>query len=1076
MYKFIALFAVLTVFLSVAQLAFADKAWKASASTIEDKFEPQFAIDGDLSTRWSSQFADNQWWKVDLGGPVNIKKITIIWEDAYAVEYRILYSTDGKQWQQVFENKQGKGGCETLVIQSPIEPRYIRMDFVKRATEWGNSIREIRFNDPDPIKVRATASSGDSDYSADKAIDGNVQTRWSSNFEDNQWWQAEFDTSHRICGVILKWETAFSEIYNIEVKDASGKWKKVYETADGDGNTDIIYFTPIETSALKINCIQRGTGWGNSLWEVTFLDGSNPPLISSTGKVIDIGLPSRMDLGGIVLSWGERYPKDYTLEISPDGQSWKEVFKTSEGNGKKDWIYFKSSPVKLFRINCAGAVPKGGFELKGFEPKSSEEQATPIKSYQALAKEAPAGYYPMWLRRLQEFWTVVGTADSNDEGLLSETGTFEPYKNGFSIMPFVYDGRELATSENCKLDQSLLDDNLPIPTARWDHGDWILDITAVAVSSSSSEVRYRFKNTGKQVFTGNLFLAVRPVQVNPVWQRGGFSPINKAECRPPVLSINGQDKILSAEQDVKMGVAGIASGDVVEYMKRGGLPTAQELTDQEGMISAGLCYDLVAAPGEVRDFVIQVPASRPAEDFTKAFGQQRAYWSDIENRILIDIPEKRLIDVMRTNIAYILINKDGPWIKPGSRNYSHSWIRDGALTSAALLKMGIDKPVKQWLDAVASKVAVNGYVPYIVFEDGNPVGFNDNGSGEGVEWDAQGEFVYAVRNYVDYSGDREYLPAVYPKVVKALEFIRTLRRRNMTSEFSGDPAKKAYYGILPKSNSHEGYYPAQHSYWDDFFAIRGFKDGIYLAEMMGDTENAAWMQEELDDLRKCVYGSIEIVVKRDKLDYIPGCVEKGDFDATSTAIAIVAAGELDYMPKDLLKKTFDKYYNDFKKGMVPGHERTFTPYEVRSANAFFKMGMRDHGLTMLRYFVKDSVRPYGWNHMAEVVHAKPRAPSYIGDMPHTWVGSGYIDAVRTMFVYEDNGKLVLGAGLDPEWFEKGIEVRDLPTLYGKVCYKIVKKEDKIEYFIYGNAKPPRGFKFVLPKELEGCKIEEMRAE
>jgi hypothetical protein len=229
---------------------------------------------------------------------------------------------------------------------------------------------------------------------------------------------------------------------------------------------------------------------------------------------------------------------------------------------------------------------------------------------------------------------------------------------------------------------------------------------------------------------------------------------------------------------------------------------------------------------------------------------------------------------------------------------------------------------------------------------------------------------------VDYSGDREYLPAVYPKVVKALEFIRTLRRRTMTSEFSGDPAMKAYYGILPKSNSHEGYYPAQHSYWDDFFAIRGFKDGIYLAEMMGDTENAAWMQEELDDLRKCVYGSIEIVVKKGKLDYIPGCVEKGDFDATSTAIAIVAAGELDYMPKDLLKKTFDKYYNDFKKGMVPGHERTFTPYEVRSANAFFKMGMRDHGLTMLRYFVKDSVRPYGWNHMAEVVHAKPGAVIY----------------------------------------------------------------------------------------------------
>jgi len=86
-----------------------------------------------------------------------------------------------------------------------------------------------------------------------------------------------------------------------------------------------------------------------------------------------------------------------------------------------------------------------------------------------------------------------------------------------------------------------------------------------------------------------------------------------------------------------------------------------------------------------------------------------------------------------------------------------------------------------------------------------------------------------------------------------------------------------------------------------------------------------------------------------------------------------------------------------------------------------------------------------------------------------------VDAVRTMFVYEDDGKLILGAGLAPEWFEKGIEVRDMPTLYGKICYKIVKKGDKIEYFLYGNAKPPKGVRFVLPKELRNCTVEEMKA-
>ena len=235
------------------------------------------------------------------------------------------------------------------------------------------------------------------------------------------------------------------------------------------------------------------------------------------------------------------------------------------------------------------------------------------------------------------------------------------------------------------------------------------------------------------------------------------------------------------------------------------------------------------------------------------------------------------------------------------------------------------------------------------------------------------------------------------------------------------------------------------------------------------------MQKEVDDFRKCLYDSIKKVADRDKINYIAGCVEKGDFDSTSTAIAIVAAGELEYMPKDLLKNTFDRYFADFSKGMEAGHERTFTPYEVRSANAYFRMDQRERGLTMLRYFTKDSVRPYGWNHMAEVVYAKPRTPSYIGDMPHTWVGSGYIDAVRTMFVYDDDGKLILGEGLAPEWFDKGIEVKDLPTPYGKICYVIKKEGDTIKYFIYGTAKPPKGVKFVLPKEFKGLKLEEMTA-
>ena len=37
-----------------------------------------------------------------------------------------------------------------------------------------------------------------------------------------------------------------------------------------------------------------------------------------------------------------------------------------------------------------------------------------------------------------------------------------------------------------------------------------------------------------------------------------------------------------------------------------------------------------------------------------------------------------LADTLRTSLAHVLINRDGPALQPGSRAYERSWIRDGA--------------------------------------------------------------------------------------------------------------------------------------------------------------------------------------------------------------------------------------------------------------------------------------------------------------------------------------------------------------------------------------------------------------
>jgi hypothetical protein len=1084
--------------------------WQISASSNEENLRPELAIDNNYQTRWASEFSDPQWLLINLGQEEEIKNIVLYWEDAYAKDYSIMLSSEEENWVDAHHQTQGIGGSENITFDPPQQAQYIKIVFNKRATEWGNSLWEVAINKEPPAKAAVRASSGDGDMGPEKAVDGNYNTRWSSAFDDNQYWQIDFPEAKELYGITLHWETAFGEIYKIEASEDGKEFKEVFATEDGDGNTDIIYFAPQLVKSLRFRGIQRGTGWGYSLWEVEFHEGKRGPQAeadntteaslaelaidgnknthwqSQEGKaVITFELPEAKDIGGLQITWAENYARAYTVATSKDGKNWLEVFKTEKGNGGKDWVYFRPRIVKYIRINCLRPAEETiGFQLAEIELKSKEEKATPIKEYQAAAKDSRAGYYPMWLRRIQEFWTICGIIGDNEESLITETGTIEPYKNGFSIMPFVYMDDKLYTAEDCKYTQGLVDKILPLPWVNWQQAEWDLNIQLISFGKAQeaySAVRYRITNKSEKELNLNLALALRPIQVNPIWQRGGFSPIKEAICvkgeKTSLIKINGDNRCYLITQPQNLGAVNFDDGDIISYLEEGQLPKSLKASDAQGRVSVGAVYSLSLKPNMSEDIIVLFPLNpknhvpekaekSPAKFFKTKLTEQSRYWNDSLSKFSIEIPEERLINVMKTNIAYILLNQDGPWIKPGARNYNHSWTRDGAMTSVALLRMAYVDEVKDWLDAVTPCVTDTGYVPFIFFEGGTPVGFNPDKTGEGQEYDAQGEFVFAVRQYVDFTHDYDYLKEAYPKVIKSLEFSRNLRRERMTSEYKNNPDKKAYYGVIPLSNSHEGYYPAKHSYWDDFWVLRGFKDGLYLAQLMNDSENAVWIEAEIEDFRKDLYASINEVIKINNINYIPGCVEFGDFDATSTAIAVMACGEENYLPQPYLDNTFNRYFNDFSRRLKPGGESTFTPYEVRSADAFIRMGDRQRALIMLRYFTEDSVRPYAWNHMAEVVHAKKRAPSYIGDMPHTWVGSGYVSAVRTIFAYELEGQLILAAGVDPQWFEEGVVVKDLPTLYGDISYSIAKKDNVITIELKGQAEPPQGFIIPLPEELK----------
>jgi len=348
-----------------------------------------------------------------------------------------------------------------------------------------------------------------------------------------------------------------------------------------------------------------------------------------------------------------------------------------------------------------------------------------------------------------------------------------------------------------------------------------------------------------------------------------------------------------------------------------------------------------------------------------------------------------------------------------------------------MLRMGRADVARDFLEWYAGFQYPNGKIPCCV---------DSRGADPVPEHDSNGEFIYLAAEYWRHTHDRALTDRLWPNVLRAALYIDSLRQQRRTPEFqAGD--KRAFYGILPPSISHEGYSAKpMHSYWDDFFALRGLKDAVSLAHALSRPEEAQ-LTTLRDEFRRDLYASIQYAMAHHRIDFIPGAADLGDFDATSTTIAVAPVGELGLMPETIargLDRTFDRYWDEFvarRDGSKPWE--SYTPYELRTVGTMVRLGKRDHAHAILDWFFRDQ-RPADWYQWAEVVWRDRNAPKFIGDMPHTWVGSDYVRSVLDMFAYEreSDSSLVIGAGVPESWvMEKpGVTVRRLSTHYGLLSY------------------------------------------
>ena len=118
-----------------------------ASSTQNAGLAASYVDDGSLTSRWSSApGVDPSWVEIDLGSVKPFDMVILYWENAYATQYQIQYSTDNTNWSAAYNNTKGAGGVETLTFPT-VQGRYVRMYGQQRATVYGYSLFEMQVYD-----------------------------------------------------------------------------------------------------------------------------------------------------------------------------------------------------------------------------------------------------------------------------------------------------------------------------------------------------------------------------------------------------------------------------------------------------------------------------------------------------------------------------------------------------------------------------------------------------------------------------------------------------------------------------------------------------------------------------------------------------------------------------------------------------------------------------------------------------------------------------------------------------------------------------------------------------------------
>src|SRR5262245_56327940 len=264
---------------------------------------------------------------------------------------------------------------------------------------------ECFMNVPNKNRWKVTASSGD----PRRAIDDNYTMAWISKPSKRPWLEIDLGEVATLGGLEVYWGKQAAGMYRFDSSLDGKAWVHLCSTRHGEGGQDVFAFPPAAARFVRWTYENPESEKGQEIIEINLYAPVDAASVVEKDRIAVLGhapikLPPgesiTVDFGyvrsplGALIEWGETYGTVFSVHLSDDGQSFREMGRIATGDGGSDSFWWRSTTSRYFRLTVHDANSPEGAVINELKLRILNKDRMPIGQLERAALAGRGDLYP----------------------------------------------------------------------------------------------------------------------------------------------------------------------------------------------------------------------------------------------------------------------------------------------------------------------------------------------------------------------------------------------------------------------------------------------------------------------------------------------------------------------------------------------------------------------------------------------------------------------------------------------------------------------------------------------------------